>query len=334
MPKVSIVTPTFQHARFIDACAESVLAQTERDWEMVVVDDGSTDATADRAAAFADPRIRVIRREHEGFAGLGTAYNLAIGVSSGPIVAVLEGDDTWPQDKLARQLEAFGDPAVVLAYGRAELIDGSGRTFAEYAWRPRGRMGLNDPVGAILPVLARGNFIVAPTVMIRRSALERIGGFWQPPSIPFVDHPTWMRLALEGRFAFSDAVVGRWRRHARQFSTSAVLEPPMRSLDYVDELAALAASRGLAHVPRAARPDAATIRARALIGEARLALIAGEWGAARHAFLEVLRTAPTGPRIAIAAVGVTSSLAHRDIEWLFRAAGRLSWPGSLYTDAR
>jgi hypothetical protein len=142
-----------------------------------------------------------------------------------------------------------------------------------------------------------------------------------------------MRLALEGRFAFIDAVVGRWRRHARQYSTSAVVEPPIRSLDYVDELGALAVSRGLANVPRAARPDAATIRARALIGEARLALIAREWGAARYAFLEVVRTAPTGPRMAIAAVGVTSSLAHRDIEWLFRAAGRLSWPGSLYTDA-
>jgi len=330
MPRVTIVTPTFQHARFIEACVQSALQQTERDWEMVVVDDGSADATADLAANVADPRIRVIRRPHEGFAGLGAAYNMALARSSGSIVAVLEGDDSWPPDKLARQLNAFGDPDVVLAYGRAELIDSRGRTFAEYAWRPRGRVGLNDPVGTILPLLARGNFIVAPTVMIRRSALDRIGGFWQPPSLPFVDHPTWMRLALEGRFAFIDAVVGRWRRHARQYSTSAVDEPPMRSLDYVDELGALAASRGLAHV-HAARP--ATIRARALIGEARLALIAGEWGAARHAFLEVVRTAPTGPRMGIAAVGVTSSLAHRDIEWLFRAAGRLSWPGSLYTDA-
>jgi len=330
MPRVTIVTPTFQHARFIEACMQSVLEQTERDWEMVVVDDGSTDSTPDLVAGVADSRIRVIRRRHEGFAGLGTAYNQALSVSSGPIVAVLEGDDSWPRDKLARQLAAFDDPGVVLAYGRAQLMDGKGRTFAEYAWRPRGRVGLNNPVGAILPVLARGNFIVAPTVMIRRSALDRIGGFWQPPSMPFVDHPTWMRLALEGRFAFIDAIVGRWRRHARQYSTSAVDEPPIRSLDYINELGALAASRGLAHVHAA---DAATIRARALIGEARLALIAGEWRAARHAFLEVLRTAPTGPRVAIAAVGVTSSLAHRDIEWLFRAAGRLSWPGSLYTDA-
>lgn len=332
MARVTIVTPTYQHARFIDACLRSVLDQTERDWEMIIVDDGSTDGTADLADMVADSRIRVIRRRHEGFGGLGAAYNAALAESGAPIVAVLEGDDTWPADKLERQLPAFDDPGVVLAYGRAELIDGQGRAFADYGWRPRGNVALNDPLGAVLPILARGNFIVAPTVMVRRSALDRIGGFWQPPSMPFVDHPTWLRLALEGRFAFSNAVVGRWRRHARQYSTSAVDEPPIRSLDYVDEVGTLAAERGLGDAPRAARPSAATIRARALISAARLALIAREWGAARQAFLEVVRTAPTGPRVAIAAVGVASSVAHRDIEWLFRAAGRLSWPASLYTD--
>lgn len=333
-PRVSVITPTFEHAPFIEACVRSVIDQTEPDWEMVVVDDGSTDGTPDIVARFDDPRIRLVRRSHGGLADLGATYNLALRETTAPFVAVLEGDDSWPAHKLARQLPSFDDPDVVLSYGRAELIDREGRAFARYARRPRGSAGLNDPIGAILPALARGNFIVAPSVMIRRSALERIGGFLQPPSIPFVDHPTWMRLALEGRFAFCESVVGRWRRHARQYSTSAVIEPPLTAIQYIETITTLAIERGLVTVPIPVRADAATTRARSLIGVARLALLARDGPGARRALLSVMDASPSLPRAAIVLVGVLASLAGRDIEWLFRASGRLSWPSSLYSVER
>jgi len=101
---VSVLSPTYQHAAFIGDCIRSVLAQTVQDWEMMIVDDGSEDGTPDIAESFHDPRIVVLRRQHGGVAGLGRAYALAVASSGSPLVAILEGDDTWPPTKLEDQL--------------------------------------------------------------------------------------------------------------------------------------------------------------------------------------------------------------------------------------
>src|SRR5665647_2802888 len=219
MPSVSILTPTYQHSEFIGDCIRSVLAQTVQDWEMVIVDDGSHDGTADIAESFDDPRIIVLRRQHVGVAGLGRSYASALAITTSPFVAILEGDDTWPATKLADELPLFDDPAVVLAYGSAELMDEHGFVYARYWYAPRERVARNDPVGTILPALVNFDFIVAATVMVRRSALDQIGGFVQPVGIPYVDHPTWLRLATTGTFARSTRILGHWRRHAGQVTT-------------------------------------------------------------------------------------------------------------------
>ena len=112
---VSIITPTYNHEKFIGACLDSVRAQTDPDWEMIVVDDGSTDRTGDlvAAAAAADPRIRHVRQPNKGLARLGETYNEALRLARGDLVAILEGDDFWPPHRLAVQRPAFDDPAVV-----------------------------------------------------------------------------------------------------------------------------------------------------------------------------------------------------------------------------
>lgn len=180
MPKVSILSPTYQHAAFIGDCIRSVLAQTEQDWEMIIVDDGSDDGTPDIAESFNDSRLKVIRRNHEGVEGLGRSYASALDHATGSFVGILECDDTWPANKLELQLPMFSDPDVVLAYGSAGLMDEFGCLYAYYRHVPRGRVWKNDPPGTIIPALVDVNFIVAVTVMLRRSALEQIGGFIHP----------------------------------------------------------------------------------------------------------------------------------------------------------
>ena len=125
-PLVSIITPTYNHALYIGRCLESVLAQTEPRWEQIVVDDGSTDGTAEIVKHFADARIRYVAQPHRGISGLGDAYNLALDLARGEFVAILEGDDFWPQDKLERQLPEFEDPEVVLSWGLAAETDPAG----------------------------------------------------------------------------------------------------------------------------------------------------------------------------------------------------------------
>lgn len=340
-PRVSILSPTYQHAAFIGDCVRSVLAQTMQDWEMIIVDDGSDDGTADIAESFDDPRIVVLRRRHEGVVGLCGAYTAALAKASSPFVAILEGDDTWPTTKLADQLPLFTDPGVVLAYGSAGLMDQDGHLYARHWHAPRGKVGSNDPIGTILPALVNVNFIVAATVMIRRAALERIGGFFQPTGIPYVDHPTWLRLATTGRFAKSSKVLGYWRRYARQvttrswFATDLDREPYMQAI--ADEARGVVSPDVLAALAASTRRDPFRQREEARIAHGRVALLEGRWRQAAEVFAQLLRTGEPRTRV-VAAAGLLCAGTRTDLEPIIGAMGRHSLPSrrhlSSHADSR
>ncbi len=324
-----MLTPTYNHAALIDPCIRSVLAQTLQDWEMVIVDDGSDDGTAEIAESFHDPRIVVLHRQHEGVAGLGHAYAAAMARATSPFVAILEGDDSWPPTKLDDQLPLFDDPGVVLAYGPAGLMDEKGCIYARFSHAPRGPIARNDPVGTIVPSLIRLNFIVAVTVMVRRQALEQIGGFLQPSGIPYVDHPTWLRLATVGKFARSQHIVGHWRRYAEQVTTSTWFDTTPDRTTYMQTVVADALS-ALSPATRAAlassiRRDPSRQREEAAIAHGRFALVEGRWGQAARVFTQLLRTGELRTRV-VALLGLLSAAGRTDMEWLIRAMGRHSLP--------
>lgn len=336
-PLVAVLTPTFEHARYIGRCIESVLAQSLTRWEMVIVDDGSTDQTVEIARSYPDIRIRVISGERRGMAGLGATYNTALSLSTAPLVAVLEGDDEWPPEKLTLQAAAFEDARVVLSYGAADLIDEAGCRYARYSRAPGSpAMALNDPPGSILEALAAHNFLVASTVVARRSALDRIGGFWQPNGIPYVDHPTWLRLALEGRFDRRREVVGRWRRHASQWTTRTSAETDPDRTAYVDEVVREAARRGIAlSTPIGATMQADRVRLErwAHLNAFRRALLHSSLTEGARAARPLLATGRPA-WWAMAGLGVTSRLLGGDLEWLFRATNRFSWPSRRHLRSR
>jgi glycosyltransferase involved in cell wall biosynthesis len=215
-PLVSIITPTYNHERFIAACIDSVLSQTYSNWEMIIVDDGSSDNTGGVVKSFDDPRIRYERQEHKGVDSLGKTYNHALAIARGELVAILEGDDWWPSDKLAIQVPDFEDDGIVISYGfTSEMEQG-----CEVRKIPDANMGqdglFNTPPGRAARYLMDYlclTFLFPVSVLIRKRALNEIGGFQQLPYLPIVDYPTFLRLSLEGRFAFHDKVLGFWRRH-------------------------------------------------------------------------------------------------------------------------
>ena len=179
-PLVSIITPTYNHALYIGRCLESVLAQTEPRWEQIVIDDGSTDGTAEIVNHFTDARIRYVPQRHRGIAGLGDAYNLALRMARGEYVAILEGDDFWPQDKLERQLPEFEDPEVVLSWGLAAETDAAGEARRLIpGLRPAPQAPAQD-CGADRPGAARGELHsrVHGDVPKERPACSR----WLPPA--------------------------------------------------------------------------------------------------------------------------------------------------------
>ena len=117
------------YARFLPAAVESVLAQTFADWELLIIDDGSTDHTPAAVRPFlADPRVRYFRSDR---LGQPRAKNLGIGLSRGEFVAFLDADDAWQPTKLEKQLALFRDkPEVGVVFCRRSLIDEAGRPAA------------------------------------------------------------------------------------------------------------------------------------------------------------------------------------------------------------
>jgi glycosyltransferase involved in cell wall biosynthesis len=329
MPRVSILSPTYQHGPFIGDCIRSVQAQTVQDWEMIIVDDGSDDGTPDIAESFNDSRIKVIRRHHEGVAGLGRSYASALAHASGPFVAILECDDSWPANKLELQLPMFSDPDIVLAYGAAGLMDEFGCVYAYYRHAPRGRVSRNDPPGIIIPALVDVNFMVAVTVMLRRSALEKVGGFSQPKGVPYVDHPTWLRMAVAGTFARSPAVLGNWRRYAQQVTTRSWFDrlPDRDSYlgNIAEEVRDLLSPEALSALVASSRRDSSRQREEAAIAEGRMALLKGHRRHAARVFGQLMRTGEPRTR-AVAAVGLLCATGRTDMERLIGAAGRHSLP--------
>jgi glycosyltransferase involved in cell wall biosynthesis len=191
---------------------------------MVVIDDGSMDGTVDKIRAFTDPRIKLIALEHSGIEALGKRHNQALEASNGEFVAILDGDDFWPPWKLERQVPDFEDGNVVVSSGLFQQTTeaGSPNRLMPEELPPTGAL-LNDPVGtgAIAMLTHRHlTFTFPVSSLIRRSALEAIGGFIQPPGLPLVDHPTFLNLALQGRWSFHMEVLGYWRRHPRSITAN------------------------------------------------------------------------------------------------------------------
>jgi glycosyltransferase involved in cell wall biosynthesis len=213
-PLVSIITPTFCHEALIERCLRSVLAQSYAAWELIVVDDASTDGTSEMVERIAVSDHRICLLQHEsnyGVARLSDTYNEALAQCRGDLVAVLEGDDEWAPDKLSLQVPAFRDPKVVLSYGDYDEATTDGLLIA--------RHGVADAASSIrsgprenLRFFSTLRSFGSNTVMVRRSELLQLGGF-RSDGLPLVDYPTWLALAPKGDFVRIPSLLGTWRRH-------------------------------------------------------------------------------------------------------------------------
>jgi len=158
---------------------------------------------------------------------LAETYNFALSKSSGEYIAILEGDDYWPPNKLEIQYEAMEKhPEMIMCYGESMMVNEFKKQI-DYFYLPKERsISTNSPIGSsLIPFFDLQLFIPALTVLIRRCALERIGGFQQSESVPAVDYPTWLRLCLEGPFfPIENQCLGYWRRHKESISVNYQLE--------------------------------------------------------------------------------------------------------------
>ncbi len=229
-PIVSIITPTYNHENYIADCIKSVIKQTYKDWEMIIVDDGSSDNTLDIAVEFAksDNRIKVFTQKNIGIFRLGQTYNYALSKATGKYIAVLEGDDIWLPEKLGIQVnELEKDESTVLCWGKA--YSSTSDLKQDYQLYPDEdiqnlKYFNNDPTGTAAIKLIYTCFIPALTVVVRRAALQAIGGFIQNYHLPLVDLPTWQQLSLKGKFVYINQPLGRWRIYPNQVTKTYTAE--------------------------------------------------------------------------------------------------------------
>jgi glycosyltransferase involved in cell wall biosynthesis len=206
---ISVVVPLYNKERYIRRCLESICRQTMRDFEIVVVDDGSSDASAEIAASIPDSRIRVIRQENRGEGG---ARNRGIQESRGELVAFLDSDDEWRPSFL----EAIADlwraypEAGILATGYRRCRSGPLDMETTLADPPSGTRRL---VPNYLSLAMRGNLVCSSSVAILRSVFAEVGGF--PEREPFgADRDLWVRIALKYPLAYDVRVCAIYHSEA------------------------------------------------------------------------------------------------------------------------
>ncbi|MFZ5644674.1 MAG: glycosyltransferase [Bacillota bacterium] len=207
-PLVSIVIPTYNHARYLGEAVDSVLKQDYRNIEVLVVNDGSTDDTEKVLKPFAQ-RIRYFYKER---GGTSSALNMGIKKSRGIYLCWLSADDLFRKDKVSLQvgqLEQYRTLGFV--YSSFNVIDAEGniinRVHSEY-YRSHKKM---------VQELLKGCFINGSTVMMRKSALDKVGGFDE--TLPQAhDYDMWYRLLCHYSCGFSDELLVSYRWHGENLS--------------------------------------------------------------------------------------------------------------------
>jgi glycosyltransferase involved in cell wall biosynthesis len=211
-PRVSVILPSYNRLVHLRAAVDSVMAQTLRDFELLIADDGSDAPTHDYLARLDDARARVLWRAHSG--NPAAMRNAALRAACGEYVAFLDSDDLWTPDKLARQVAIMdARPDCGWSYHPCGRIDAMGDE-ASWAGVQPWRAFEGDIVEQLLRMEA---LLATPTVMARRALVLDIGGFDEAQRFG-EDYDLWMRLALARPACALEERLAMVRIHAENYS--------------------------------------------------------------------------------------------------------------------
>ena len=228
-PLVSVIIPTYNHAQFLGKALESVIEQTYKNWEAIVIDNHSTDNTGEVMRRFADPRISYLNIDNNGV--IAASRNMGICAARGEWVAFLDSDDWWSIDKLQVCLDYIDGADIIYHDLRIEREKRS-------MWRTstlKSRQ-LRKPV--LIDLLNNGNLIPNSSVIIRRKLLQRIGGISENAKmIASEDYNTWLRVAkVTNLFFHVPQTLGCYRVHRSSVSQRNISFPLKCATDEFVEL--------------------------------------------------------------------------------------------------
>lgn len=191
-PLFSVIIPCYNASRTLLDTVISVLAQTEMNWEMIIVDDGSSDRSPEiiKLLSQLDARIKLEQLPHQG---VSVARNTGVRVSTGRYIAFLDADDLWLPDKLELHAKHFARQAQVgVSFARVRFMSPSGQPLAQVSAVPR--RGLEA-----FSLLTENHVSTSSNIVVRREVFEAIGGFQEDMSFA-EDHEWLFRVAVDGRW--------------------------------------------------------------------------------------------------------------------------------------
>ncbi|RSK44535.1 glycosyltransferase [Hymenobacter perfusus] len=219
-PLVTIVALCYNHARFLETALDSILAQTYPHLEVFLVDDASTDGSADilRRYAAAHPgwHLRLLPAN----VGNCRAFNSALREARGEFIIDFATDDVLLPERVQQQVSAFAaaGPRCGMVYSDAELIDEAGRFVRRHFRRDaQGQLHPRPASGAVFAEVLARYFISTPTMLMRRSTLAQLGGYDE--TLAYEDFDFWVRASRDWDFYFLDTVTTQKRLHPQSMSS-------------------------------------------------------------------------------------------------------------------
>ena len=211
-PQVSVVITCYNYGEFLNSSIQSVLEQTFQDFEIVVVDDGSTDNTPEIISQYTGlPNFRYIRQHNRGQAN---AKNRGISMARGRYLAFLDADDKWKASKLEKQMPLFSKDAVGVVFSLFDYMDARGRQLD----KTRTGEYLLPRRGMVTEYLFLDNFVPFSTSMVRRECFRKLGVFDESLTMA-IDWDLWLRLSTQYEFDYCDQSLVFYRKgHSGQMS--------------------------------------------------------------------------------------------------------------------
>jgi len=209
MPLVSIITPTYNREEYLVFAIESVLSQSFKDFEMLIIDDGSTDNTKDLVKRYRyDQRIHYFYQQNKG---QSVARNTGLKQARGEYICFLDSDDLFKPDKLTRQIAFLkSNPEISITHSDEELIDEKGHVFSMY--------NMKRHSGILYEKLLIDNFVSIGTVMVRRECFDELGMFDESIKVAD-DYELWLRFATKYKFHYEAEYLAQYRMMKDQLST-------------------------------------------------------------------------------------------------------------------
>ena len=215
-PTVSVIIPTYNRANLVGKAIKSVLSQTYQDFEIIVIDDGSTDNTREVIRGFKDKRVKYIK-EYKKNRGISVTRNIGIKMARGKYIALLDSDDEFLPERLRKQVQLLQNKSseVGVVCSWSYNIDEKGNYISKRC--------LPKKDGYIYEDLLSTNPISLPTVLIRKECFNRVG-FFDDLLNAQEDWDMWIRIAKYYRFALIKIPLVKYRLHTNQLSRNLELK--------------------------------------------------------------------------------------------------------------